>query len=167
MFFSTEINRKRNVRNLLLRKTDVLKTCCKSKFLGKKIWRNALALKNKKVQGIFRETFVLALLSLAVAAYKILSQLSFILYYSGDKGLLSELKNEVDFSYIMNVSPNILARNLNFKKLGRGFVYEKALITVMLISSCYWKILEPFCLWKRRPETVFLTLIFMNYQKIV
>ena len=50
----------------LLRKTDVLKTFRKSKFLGKKIWRNALALKSKKVQGIFGETFILALLSSAV-----------------------------------------------------------------------------------------------------
>ena len=53
-------------KHLLLRKTDVLKTCRKSKFLGKKIWRNALALKSKKVQGIFGETFILALLSSAV-----------------------------------------------------------------------------------------------------
>ena len=35
-------------------------------FLGKKIWRNALALKSKKVQGIFGETFILALLSPAI-----------------------------------------------------------------------------------------------------
>ena len=40
---------------LLLRKTDVLKTCQENKFLRKKIWINALALKSKKVQGIFRE----------------------------------------------------------------------------------------------------------------
>ena len=53
-------------KHLLLRKTDVLKTCRKSKFLGKKIWRNALALKSKKVQGIFGKTFILALLSSAV-----------------------------------------------------------------------------------------------------
>ena len=108
--------------------------------------KKCASFEEQKVQGIFRETFVLALLSLAVFAYKMLSQISFILYYSGDKGLLSELKNEVDFSYIMNVSPNILARNLNFKKLGRGFVDERALITMTLISSFYWKILEPFCL---------------------
>ena len=37
-----------------------------SKFLGKKIWKNALALKSKKVQGIFGESFILALLSSAV-----------------------------------------------------------------------------------------------------
>ena len=48
-------------KHLLLRKTDVLKTCRKSKFLGKKIWRNALALKSKKVQDIFGKTFILAL----------------------------------------------------------------------------------------------------------
>ena len=53
-------------KHLLLRKTDVLKTCLKSKFLGKKIGRNALALKSKKVQVVFRETFILAILPSAV-----------------------------------------------------------------------------------------------------
>ena len=46
--------------------TDFLITCRKSKLLGKKIWRNVLALKSKKVQGIFGKTFILALLSSAV-----------------------------------------------------------------------------------------------------
>ena len=53
-------------KHLLLRKTDVLKTCQKSKLLRKKIRRNSLALKSKKVEGIFGKTFVLALLSSAV-----------------------------------------------------------------------------------------------------
>ena len=53
-------------KNLLLRTADVLNSCGKSKFLGKKIRRNALDLKSKKVQGIFRKTFILALLSSAV-----------------------------------------------------------------------------------------------------
>ena len=53
-------------KHLLLRKTDVLKTCRKSKLLGKKIRRNALALKSKKVQGIFGKSIILALLSSAV-----------------------------------------------------------------------------------------------------
>ena len=35
-------------------------------FLRKKIWRNPLTLKSKKVQGIFVGTFILALSSLAV-----------------------------------------------------------------------------------------------------
>ena len=53
-------------KHLPLRKTDVIKTCRKSKFLGKKIWRNGLALKSRKVQGIFGKKFILALLSSAV-----------------------------------------------------------------------------------------------------
>ena len=50
-------------KHLLLRKTDVLRTCLKSNFLGKKIRRNALALKGKRVQGIFGKTFILVLSS--------------------------------------------------------------------------------------------------------
>ena len=53
-------------KHLLLRKTDVLKTCRKNKFLGKKIWRNTAALKSKKVQGILGKMFIFALLSSAV-----------------------------------------------------------------------------------------------------
>ena len=77
----------------------------------------------------------------------------------------SSLGNEVDFRDIMNVSPNILAKNQNFKKLRHGFVDERALIVTKLISSCHWKILVPFCLRKKRPEKAFLTLI-VNYRKI-
>ena len=53
-------------QHLLLRKIDILKTCRKNKFLRKKIRRNALALKKKKVQGILGKPFILALLSSAV-----------------------------------------------------------------------------------------------------
>ena len=53
-------------KHLLLRNTDVLKTCQKSKFLGKKIGINSLAMKSKKLQGIFGKLFVMALLSSAV-----------------------------------------------------------------------------------------------------
>ena len=53
-------------KHLLLRKTDFLEASRKSKFLGKTIWRNALALKRKKVQGIFGKRFILALLPSAV-----------------------------------------------------------------------------------------------------
>ena len=81
-------------------------------------------------------------------------------FYQGSLG------NEVDFRDIMNVSPNILAKNQNFKKLRHSFVDERALITTTLISSCHWKTLVPFCLRKKRPENAFLTLI-VNYRKIV
>ena len=45
------------------KKTGILKTYF---FPGKKIWGNALALKSKKVQEKFWETFILALLSSSV-----------------------------------------------------------------------------------------------------
>ena len=49
----------------------------------------------------------------------------------------------------MNVFPNILAKNQNFKKLRHWFLDERALITTTLISSCHWKTLVPFCLVKK------------------
>ena len=64
---------------------------------------------------------------------------------------------------MMNVSPNILAKNRNFKKLRRGFVDERAMITATLISSCHWRTLVPFCLLKKGPENAFLT---VNYRKM-
>ena len=57
---------------------------------------------------------------------------------------------------IMNVFPNILAKNSNFKKLRHGFVDERALIiAIIIISSCHWKNLVPFCLLKKKPENAF------------
>ena len=53
------------VKNII-DKDVILKTFRKSKLLEKKILRNALALKSKKVQGIFGETFIMALSSSAV-----------------------------------------------------------------------------------------------------
>ena len=78
----------------------------------------------------------------------------------------SSLGNEVDVTDIMNVSPNILAKNQNFKKLRHGFLDERTLITTTLISSCHWKTLVTFCFRKKRPENAFLTLT-VNYHKIV
>ena len=76
------------------------------------------------------------------------------------------LENEVDFMDIMNVFPNNLAKNQNFKKLSNGFVDERAQITTTLTSFCHWKTLVPFCLRKKKPEKAFLILI-LNYRKIV
>ena len=61
-------------KHLLLRKTGVLKTCGKSKFLRKKIRKNAPALKSKKLLGIFGKTFILALLS--SAAFRLQNRIS-------------------------------------------------------------------------------------------
>ena len=74
--------------------------------------------------------------------------------------------NKVAFQDIMNVSPNILAKNWNFKTLRCDFLNERTLITTTLISFCHLKTLVPFCLWKKRPENAFLTLI-VNYPKII
>ena len=76
------------------------------------------------------------------------------------------LGNEVDFRDIMNVSPNILTKNYNFKIKRHGFVDERALITTTLISSRHWKTHVPFCLRNKRPENASLKLI-LNYPKIV
>ena len=46
-----------------MRKNDILKTF---DFLRKKIWRSAIALKSKKVHGIFQGMFILALSSSVV-----------------------------------------------------------------------------------------------------
>ena len=81
-------------------------------------------------------------------------------FYQGSLG------NEVDFTNIMIVSPNILAKNQNFKKPRHGFVDERALITTALTSSCHWKILVPFCQRKKKTENAFLTLT-VNCRKIV
>ena len=65
------------------------------------------ALKSKMLQGILGETFILALLSsAAVRLQNNVSDLFFHLFCSGDNHN-SSLGNEVDFSDIMNVSPNI------------------------------------------------------------
>ena len=70
--------------------TDVLKTCQKIKFLGKKIWRNALALKSKTVQGIFgKRLFWHYFLQLSFF-YKSVSQNFLNLFCSGDKRILSQ-----------------------------------------------------------------------------
>ena len=54
----------------------------KEKFFGKKIWRNRLALKSKKVQGIFGETFWHYCLQLSFI-YKTVTQISFNLFCLG------------------------------------------------------------------------------------
>ena len=66
---------------------------------------------SKKVQCIFGEKFILALLCLAVFRLSVF-KIPFNLFCMGKKRLLqSSLGNEVDFRDIMNVSLNILAKN--------------------------------------------------------
>ena len=100
---------------------------------------------------------------------KTVSQISFKLFCLGYKRLRryqSSLGNYVDLRDIMNASQNILAKNQNLKKLRHGFVDKRALITTTSLSSCHWKTHAPFCLWKKRSENAFLTLI-VNCRKFV
>ena len=68
----------------------------------------------------------------------------------------SFLGNEVDFTDIINVSPNKLAKNKKFKKLRHGFADKRALITATSVFSCHWKTLVPSCLRKKRLENAFI-----------
>ena len=72
-----------------------------------------LALKSKKVQGIFGKNFILALLSSAVFHLQnSVSDFFLKCFVRVIKGFYrSFLGNEADFRDIMNISPNILAKN--------------------------------------------------------
>ena len=59
-------------------------------FLGKKTWKNAIALKSKKVKALLgKHLFWVYNLQLSFV-YKTMSQISFNLFFLGDKRLLSE-----------------------------------------------------------------------------
>ena len=125
-----------------------------------------LALKSKKVQGIFWETFFFDIILFScLSSTKPCLRFLLICFVREIKSFYqSSLGNEVNFRDAMNVSANLLAKNFN--KLRHGFVDERALMTTSLIPSCHWKTLVPFCLLKKRPENAFLTLI-VNYRNIV
>ena len=95
-------------KHILLRKTDVLKTCQKSTFFGKKICRNALALKSKKVQGIigynwYKRLFWHYSLQLSFI-YKACFRFLLNCFVGEIKGFYQcSLGIEVDFRDIMNV----------------------------------------------------------------
>ena len=77
-------------KHLLSKKTYALKTCGKSKFLGKKTWRNALAWKRKRYKVYSRKPLFWHYSLQLSLVYKTMSQISFKLFCLGDKRLLSE-----------------------------------------------------------------------------
>ena len=96
-----------------MRKTDLLKTCRKGKFLRKKIWKNALALKGKMGNVYFGIIIFSCLLSTRPCIRFFLT-----CFTREIKGFYqSSLANEIDFRDIMNISQNILGKNQNFKNL--------------------------------------------------
>ena len=100
-------------KHLLLRKTDVFKTCRKSKFLGKEIWRNALSLEEQKGKRYIRENVYFGIIIFSCfSSTKPCLRFFSNCFVREIKGFYqSSLGNEVDFRDIMNVSPNILAKN--------------------------------------------------------
>ena len=94
-------------KHLLLRKTDVLKTCRKSKFLGKKIRRNALALKSKKVQSISGKVYFGIIIFSCLSSTKLCLRFLLNCFVQEIKGFYqSSIGHEVYFRDIMNVSSN-------------------------------------------------------------
>ena len=62
----------------------------------------------------------------------------------------------------MNIFPNILAKNQNFKKLRPCFADEKAMITTILISSGHWKNHCTFLLAKEKTwKQIFNTKLYL------
>ena len=148
-------------KHLLLRKT-----CHVLKHVGKVNLKKCTSFEEEKDTSYIRENFYFGIIIFSCLS-STKSCLRFILncFIRELKGFYqSSLGNQVDFRDIMNFSPNISAKNQNFKKLRHGFVDERALITTTLISSCHWK--TQFYLRKKIPENAFLALI-VNYRKIV
>ena len=150
-------------KHLLLRKTDFLKTCWKSKFFGKKIWRNAVALTSKKVQGIFGKTFILALLS-----SRTVSQISFKLFCLGDTRLLSEFLLKWGWFQRHNERfPKYLGWKLKFQKTEARFCRWKTTdnnninIFLSLENPC------TFLLAKEKTWKHIFNISSVKYRKIV
>ena len=148
-------------------KLKVLKTCRERKFVGKKIWRTALAWKIKRYKTYSGKRLSWDYCLQMSFVYKTLSQIFLNFFCLEIKGFYeSSCGNKADFRDIMNVSRISLVKIWNFQKVRHDFVNERALITAKLISSCHWKTLLYFSLQKKRPEKAFLTLI-VNYCKIL
>ena len=114
---SKEKNRQKNVKHLLLRKTDILKTCRKSKFFGKKIWRNAPPLKSKRYKVYLGKRLFWQYCLHLFFVYKTVSQISFNLFCSGDKRLLWEFLKEWGWFQGHNECfPKFLGKKLKFEK---------------------------------------------------
>ena len=96
--------------HLLLRKTDILKTF---EGISSKVWRNTLAWRAKgcKVY-MFRETFILAFIFSCLLSTKPCLRFLLNCFVQEIKGFYqSSFRNNVDFRDIMNVCPNISAKN--------------------------------------------------------
>ena len=150
-----------------MRKTNVFKTWQKSKFLRENLKKCTSFEEQKGTRYIQGKVYFGIIVFNCLSSTKPCLRFLLICFAWEIKGFYqSSLGNEIDFRDIMNVSPNILAKDWKFKIVRHGFVDERALITTTSISFCHWKTLLPFCLRGERPDNVFLTLI-VNFHKIV
>ena len=108
-------------KHLLLRETDVLITCRKSKFLRNKNLKKCTSFEAEK--DIFGKTFIFWHYYLQLSfVCKTVSQILFKLFCSGDKRLLSQFLMKWNlFQDIMNVSPDIFKKSLKFQKIKTNF----------------------------------------------
>ena len=108
-------------KHLLLRETDVLITCRKSKFLRNKNLKKCTSFEAEK--GIFGKTFIFWHYYLQLSfVCKTVSQILFKLFCSEDKRLLSQFLMKWNlFQDIMNVSPDIFKKSLKFQKIKTNF----------------------------------------------
>ena len=137
-------------KHLLLRKTDVLKTCRKLTFLEKKFLKKCTNFEDQKDTRYIRENVYFDIIIFSCLS-STKSCLRFLLncFVRDIKGFYhSSLGNGVGFRDIVNVSPYSVAKTWNFKKPRHHFVDERALIIATLITFCHWKTLVPFCLRK-------------------
>ena len=100
-------------KHLLLRKTKVLKICWKSKFLRKKILKKCTSFEEQKGTRYIWENFYFGIIIFScLSSTKPCLRFLLNCFVWEIKGFYqSSLGNEVDFKDIMNVSPNILAKN--------------------------------------------------------
>ena len=107
MFFSKEINRQRNVKHLPLGKTDILKISWKGNL--KKCTSFEEQKGTRYIQG--NVYFGIIVFSCLSSTKLCLRFFSICLVWEIKGFYLSYLGNEIDFKIIINLSPNILAKN--------------------------------------------------------
>ena len=147
-----------------MKKTDALKICSQD-------LKKCTSLEEKKGKRYIQGNIYFGIIVFnCLSTTKPCPRFVFICFAWEINGFLqSSSGNEVDFREIMNISPNILAKNLNFKKLRQFWrtvlEIKEQLITISISSS---KILLPLLLAKEKTwKHIFNTISAVNYCKIV
>ena len=120
-------------------------------------------------KGIFEEMFLLTLSSLAVFLLQNCAS-NFFCFAWEIKGFYQiSWGNKTDFTNMI-CFPKYLCPWWKFQKLRHSFVDERAMITTTLVSSCCWKTLVAFDLWKKIHEDSFqnqVWIVIKLYRKTI